>query len=80
MPEKILSLYSGKQCHLCDVAEQLIRITLPSADEDLEKVDVSADHQLYHLYAAKIPVLKRWDTKEELNWPFDQQKLIEFLS
>lgn len=77
---KILSLYSGKQCHLCDIADQLIRQTLPSADDDMEKIDVSTNHDLYHMYGARIPVLKRWDTQQELCWPFDQQQLIEFLS
>lgn len=80
LPDKILTLYSGKQCHLCDIAEALIRQTLPSADDDMKKVDVSNNHQLYHLYGAKIPVLKRWDTLEEITWPFNQQQLIEFLS
>lgn len=78
--EKALSLYSGKNCHLCDMAENLIRQTLVTVDEDMTKVDISDDHQLYHLYGARIPVLMRHDTGTELAWPFDQKQLVEFLS
>ncbi len=76
----MLTLFSGPDCHLCDLAEQLIKSTLVTANEDLEKTDVSKDHNLYHLYGARIPVLKRNDIHDELCWPFDQQQLIEFLS
>lgn len=77
---KVLTLYSGPHCQLCDVAEQLIKSTLLTAEQDMEKTDVSKNHELYHLYGAKIPVLKRHDINQELCWPFDQQQLIEFLS
>lgn len=77
---KVLSLYSGSNCHLCSVAEQLLLTTLVNAEQEYQKVDVASNHQLYHLYGAKIPVLKRHDINTELPWPFDQQQLIEFLS
>ena len=47
---------------------------------NLEKVDISKDHQAYHLYAVRIPVLKRTDDQSELGWPFDLTQLETFLS
>jgi hypothetical protein len=34
---------------------------------------------LYHLYGAKIPVLKKTDADDELDWPFTLESLVEFL-
>nr|WP_263406905.1 glutaredoxin family protein [Salinimonas profundi] len=42
-------------------------------------VNVRDDTTLYHEYGARIPVLKRTDTQQELGWPFDQQALKRFL-
>lgn len=70
-------LYSGKDCCLCDQAEALIQ-RLDISQLQVTKVDVRASTDLYHLYGARIPVLVRTDNKE-LDWPFDQQQLQEFL-
>lgn len=80
MRDTALILYSGEQCHLCDLALELIEQTTPYRIPDLQKVDIGGDHQLHHLYGARIPVLKRADTSEELGWPFDAQQLEAFLS
>ncbi|WP_232371992.1 glutaredoxin family protein [Salinimonas iocasae] len=42
-------------------------------------VNVRDDTRLYHEYGARIPVLKRMDTQEELAWPFDSNALKRFL-
>ncbi len=74
-----LVLYSSQQCHLCDIALDLLNQSVASTDLTIEKVDVKTDPQLFHLYGARIPVLKRIDNQQELGWPFDQQQLLEFL-
>lgn len=75
-----IAFYSGKDCHLCDLAQQLLE-TSPLFDTlEVNRFDVSSDHQLYHLYGAKIPVLKRLDNNRELGWPFESQQLTDFLS
>ena len=74
-----LILYSGQQCHLCDIAAELIAQNFPNHWAKTQKVDVRPDPQLYHLYGARIPVLKRLDTQSELGWPFDQAQLQAFL-
>ena len=79
MKQKVI-LYSGKQCHLCDLALDLVNQLDESKSPEIEKVDIATDHNAYHLYAVRIPVLKREDNQKELGWPFDLQQLEAFLS
>lgn len=74
-------LYSGQHCHLCDLALELIQQVSPDISQQLKKVDVKTTHELYHQYGARIPVLKieNGARSKELGWPFDQQRLQEFL-
>tara|TARA_R110002124_G_scaffold50930_5_gene147642 strand:+ start:35 stop:349 length:315 start_codon:yes stop_codon:yes gene_type:complete len=46
---------------------------------ELEKINIRDSADLYHLYGARIPVLKREKTDSELGWPFTLDDLIEFL-
>ncbi|MEM0911835.1 MAG: glutaredoxin family protein [Pseudomonadota bacterium] len=72
-----LILYSGPQCSLCDDAVEL----LYEVDQDIvfEKVNIRDSHELYHLYGARIPVLKRTDSNSELGWPFSKDDIKSFL-
>lgn len=78
--DSILTLYSGPDCSLCDIALQMISAISPEAYVELSVVNVRDDHALYHQYGARIPVLARHDTGESLFWPFDESQLIQFLS
>ena len=74
-----LILYSGQHCCLCDDAKTLLQ--QGGFDlSGLSVVDVKSDPQLYHLYGARIPVLVKPQTQQELAWPFDLVRLTEFLS
>ena len=75
-----LILYTGQACCLCEQAEDLLVQFAPQAMADLKKIEVSSDSGIYHLYGARIPVLYREDTKQELAWPFDSVQLVEFIS
>jgi hypothetical protein len=77
---KQLTLFSGKTCCLCEDAQQLVQQSAPLWYAQLQKIDVTSSPEIYHLYAARIPVLKRLDNGRELGWPFDQNQLTEFLS
>ena len=79
MTPKIM-FYSGPHCHLCDLAQELMEQLPSGLVSEVEKVDIAKDHNAYHLYAVRIPVLKRADTDEELGWPFDLEQLKRFLS
>ncbi|MCV2884153.1 glutaredoxin family protein [Aestuariibacter sp. AA17] len=76
---KHIAFYSGPHCHLCDVAADVVAAVKESQEWTFEKINIKTDHQLMHLYGARIPVLKRTDTQEELGWPFDEVALREFL-
>ncbi len=46
---------------------------------ELEIINIRDSTELYHLYASRIPVLKKTDDESELGWPFTLEDLIEFL-
>jgi hypothetical protein len=46
---------------------------------NIEKVNIRTSTELYHLYGARIPVLKRADNEREIGWPFNTADLEEFL-
>ena len=75
---KNLILFSGTDCHLCDVAKQLLRSVLVT-DDDIQEINVKQERQYYHEYGARIPVLKNKQTGAELGWPFDEEQLRSFL-
>lgn len=73
-----LILFSGSDCHLCDVAKSLLA-NVELIDFELETIDVKAQREYFHEYGARIPVLRRGDTGAELPWPFDQAQLVDYL-
>ncbi|WP_395343112.1 glutaredoxin family protein [Ningiella sp. W23] len=73
-----LILYTGPHCELCDHAFTVYQNLAP-ANVSLVKQNIRDDAQLYHLYAVRIPVLKREDTGAELGWPFNENDLEQFL-
>lgn len=71
--------YSGQQCCLCEEALALLGQTNIEINQ-LTKIDVKSDPQIYHLYGARIPVLVKANNQQELAWPFELSQLIEFVS
>ncbi|KAB2936348.1 MAG: glutaredoxin family protein [Candidatus Contendobacter sp.] len=63
-----LALYATGGCHLCEQADTLIRAVATVA---FRTVEIADDEDLLERYGVRIPVLRRLDTGEELNWPFD---------
>ena len=68
-----IQLLGTSGCHLCDVAERLMRKLVPIYQFDLAKVDIALDTQLMDEYAMSIPVL-RTQGGHELGWPFDEEQ------
>ncbi|HSA47126.1 MAG TPA: glutaredoxin family protein [Candidatus Competibacteraceae bacterium] len=64
----LLALYATSGCHLCEQADALIRRTVTLSFRTIEITD---DDNMLQNYGLRIPVLRRLDTGEELNWPFD---------
>ncbi|CDH43681.1 glutaredoxin family protein [Candidatus Contendibacter odensensis] len=71
-----LMLYTTLGCHLCAQAEALI---LAAVGATVQQVEISDDAELLECYGIRIPVLRRGDTGEELDWPFDAAALRRLL-
>lgn len=76
-PNKILTLYSTSHCHLCDDA---VAILNKLAVNPFTIVEITDNEQLLLTYSTRIPVLRREDNYAELNWPFNVQDVVQFLS
>lgn len=72
-------LFSTLGCHLCEAAEAEL---LPFVERGLlvELVDIVDDARHYEAYSLRIPVLRRVDTGDELDWPFEAPQVASFLS
>jgi len=71
-------LFGTLGCHLCEVAEALL---MPFVEHGLlvELVDIADREEWVERYGLTIPVLRRCDSGEELNWPFDAEQVARFL-
>ena len=74
-----LFFYTGPHCSLCDLADVELQNTSQYSSLHIEKVNIRSSTDLYHLYGARIPVLKREDNNKEIGWPFTSADLEEFL-
>lgn len=72
-------LFGTLGCHLCEIAEVEI---MPLVEHGLlvELVDITDPDDLTEAYGLRIPVLRRVDTGAELDWPFDTEQIVAFLS
>lgn len=75
-----VTLFGTSACHLCEVAQDLLRATLNPEFFDVVTVDIADSDTLIERYGVRIPVLRRDADGSELNWPFDVEALIAFLS
>ena len=71
----MLILYGTSACHLCEIAAGL----LDAAKVAYQEVDISESDALFERYGITIPVLRHEDGRE-LNWPFDENALGDFLN
>jgi hypothetical protein len=77
---KMFRLYSTSACHLCELAKVMIANQQASHGYfSVEEVDISASDILFERYGVTIPVLQHPDSRE-LNWPFSDQQLRDFLA
>lgn len=77
MEQAQLLLLGTEGCHLCEVAfKVLANIGLA---EHIVLIDIAEDENMVEQFGVHIPVLQDSLTKECLNWPFDEQQVIEWL-
>lgn len=78
MMSKQLVLYSTTHCHLCELAQSLLDVC--NHTFNLLIVDIAENEMLLSQYGTRIPVVRREDNATELDWPFDEIKLNNFLT
>ena len=77
----VVELLGTSGCHLCEVAERLVRRIAPNMAVKVQHVDIASNDALVDAYGMKIPVLRSVEGElRELNWPFDEESLIAWLS
>lgn len=79
----MITLYTGPNCSLCNNAIALINEL--NMDIEVTHINVRESVDLYHLYGARIPVIKRNDKpvhtmSEDLGWPFTLEQLRAYLA
>ena len=77
---KTLYFYTKTVCPLCDKAKAVCWPELAAGGWQLQPVMIDGDPLLQELYGIRIPVVKREDSEEELEWPFTPRQLRDYLS
>lgn len=75
-----LDLMTTEGCHLCDLAIDVLQQVLVPGEAEVDLVDIVYDEGLMQRYAERIPVLVQPDSEQELGWPFDANRLRQFLA
>ncbi|MGY0610988.1 MULTISPECIES: glutaredoxin family protein [unclassified Luteimonas] len=71
-----LILFQRDDCHLCDLALEVLAAARVPA---FESVFIDGDEALEADYGDRVPVLRDDGDGRELAWPFDPAKLGDFL-
>ncbi|WP_277802864.1 glutaredoxin family protein [Lysobacter soli] len=72
-----LTLFQRDDCHLCDLALEVL--SLARAPE-FESVFIDDNDALESRYGARVPVLRDETRGIELDWPFDVAAVSRFLA
>jgi glutaredoxin len=73
-----VTIYSKSDCHLCDVAKEVIEQCRTKVAFALEVVDISQNPELFERYHNDIPVILL-DGKEIARHVVRERKLLELL-
>jgi hypothetical protein len=72
----ILVLYQRDDCHLCDLA---IDVLAQARAPDFSSVFIDNDNALEARYGERVPVLREEEFGRELDWPFDAAAVRRFV-
>jgi hypothetical protein len=70
-----LTLYQRDDCHLCDLA---LDVLAQARAPEFSSVFIDDDAELEARYGERVPVLRNEDSGCELNWPFDAEAVMRF--
>ncbi|QDH69307.1 glutaredoxin family protein [Marilutibacter alkalisoli] len=71
-----LVLYQRDDCHLCDLA---LEVLAAARAPEFESVFIDDDDALEERYGVRVPVLRDLARGLELDWPFDADGVRRFL-
>jgi hypothetical protein len=75
-----LILFGTAACHLCELAQELLRDSLTHLPAiQLQVIDIAEETQWQDRYAVRIPVLWHPESQRELGWPFDKIAVLTFI-
>ena len=77
--KKVLTLYVGEGCHLCDQARHLLQPVIAELSWTLEEISIVGDETLVATYGLRIPVVKT-PAGEEKGWPFTVGQIKRLLT
>ncbi|HEY2394348.1 MAG TPA: glutaredoxin family protein [Rudaea sp.] len=72
-----LILYQRDDCHLCDLA---LDVLARARVAEFESVFIDDDPVLDSRYGERVPVLRDVDSGRELNWPFDHAAVSAWIA
>ena len=72
-----LILYQRDDCHLCDLALDVLAV---ARVPEFESVFIDGDAGLEDRYGVRVPVLRETASGAELDWPFDAEQVRRFIS
>ena len=72
-----LTLYQRDDCHLCDLA---IEVLAQARAPEFDSVFIDGDEGLEARYGVRVPVLRDDARGAELDWPFDERRLRDWLA
>lgn len=76
MPMTRFILFQRDDCHLCDLA---LEVLAQARAPDFESVFIDGDAALEAAYGARVPVLRDVERGAELDWPFDPASAGRFV-
>lgn len=71
-----LILYQRDDCHLCDLA---LEVMAQARAPEFESVFIDEDQALELRFGVRVPVIRDESRSIELDWPFDVGALRRFL-
>lgn len=74
----VITVYSRKGCHLCDVAIETIKELQPDYQFDIDIIYIDGDEELEKLYGEQVPVT-HINGEHHDYWRIDRQRFISSL-
>ena len=72
-----LTLFQRDDCPLCDQAYEVL---VAAGAADFDPIWIDGDAGLEGYYGDRVPVLRREDSRVELDWPFDAAQVRAFIA